>query len=86
MALIRSLSFASTGSNTVAQLQVGPSAVPRLTWGTSPSFPINCMGTSAAHHARGAPLAVCQCDGAYLPPFRLTQGGTWGHCHLSHHL
>lgn len=80
MALIIPLSFASTGSNMVAWLQVGPRNAPRLTRETSLSFPINCMKTSAAYHARGAPLATCRWDRAYLLPLRLTQGGTWGHC------
>jgi hypothetical protein len=86
MTLVISLSFASTGSNVVASLQVGPSAVPRLTRGTSPSFLIHCMETLAAHHAQGALLAVYQWDGAYLPPLHLTQDGTWGHCHPSNRL
>lgn len=60
MALFIPLSFASTGSNMVAWLQVGPGAAPRLTRGTSLSFPINCMKTLAAHHAHGASLAACR--------------------------
>ena len=82
MTLVISLSFASTGSNAVASLQVGPSAVPRLTRGTSPSFLIHCMETLAAHHARGCSWQCADGMGHTCPHFaeyRAECGGTAAH-------
>jgi hypothetical protein len=59
LALIIPLSFASTGSNMVIWLQVGPSDALRLTRGTPLSFNHKCVKTSAVHHARQVLLGPC---------------------------
>nr|BAC06980.1 hypothetical protein [Oryza sativa Japonica Group] len=49
---IRPPSVPSTGSKMVQRPQVGPSTILRLIRGTSLSFPLKCIETLAAHHAR----------------------------------